>query len=118
METLCKIRDLQRAVNSFEGDFEERYGISLNEAMALCTLSKVERMCPGEVGERKGVPLSNMTKVLGAGEQRGLVGRELCCRDRRQTYYALTPRGRELLGTMNCHAIDIPEALRTWLGMQ
>lgn len=115
METLCKIRDLQRAVNRFEGIFEERYGICLNEGMALCTLSKVERMCPGELGERMGLTPSNMSKVLRSAEEKGLVARELCCRDRRQTFYALTDTGRELLRSVDCQAIEPPELLRDWL---
>ena len=47
MDTLCKIRDLQRAVAHFEGMFEERYGICLNEGMVLCTLSKAGKMSQG-----------------------------------------------------------------------
>ena len=90
MDALCKIRDLQRAVARFEGMFEARYGICLNEGMVLCTLSKVERMCPGELGEAMGLTPSNMSKVLRAAETKGLVARELCCRDRRQTFYSLT----------------------------
>ena len=49
MDRLCKIRDLQRAVMHFEADFETHYGISLNEGMTLCTLSRTERMS-GRVG--------------------------------------------------------------------
>lgn len=116
--TLCRIRDLQRAVNRFEAAFEERYGISLNEAMVLCTLSKSGRMCPGELGERMGLTPSNMSKVLRAAEQKGLVGRELCCQDRRQTFYTLTPQGNERIGSMDCHAIELPDLLREWLGKE
>ncbi len=50
MDKLCRIRDLQRAVNQFEAAFEKRYGICLNEGMTLCSLSKTERLCPGELG--------------------------------------------------------------------
>lgn len=115
-DTLCRIRDLQRAINRFEGLFEERYGICLNEGMALCTLSKAERMCPGELGERMGLTPSNMSKVLRAAEGKGLLCRELCCEDRRQTYYSLTEAGRELLRTMDCRNVELPELLRDWLG--
>lgn len=114
--TLCRIRDLQRAVNRFEAEFEERYGLSLNEAMALCTLSKSGRMCSGELGERMGLTPSNVSKVLRTAEQKRLVQRELCCEDRRQTFYALTPQGNERIGSMDCHAIELPDLLRDWLG--
>ena len=55
MDKLCRIRDLQRAVNQFEAAFEKRYGICLNEGMALCSLSNAERMCPGRLGELLGL---------------------------------------------------------------
>lgn len=115
MDKLCKIRDLQRAVHQFEAAFEKRYGICLNEGMALCSLSKVERMCPGELGELLGLTPSNTSKVLRAVESKGLVNRELCCKDRRQMYYSLTPKGRELLASVSCREVETPEILRCCL---
>ena len=97
MDKLCRIRDLQRAVNQFEAAFEKRYGICLNEGMALCSLSNAERMCPGRLGELLGLTPSNTSKVLRSAESKGLVLRELCCKDRRQMHYSLTTKGRELL---------------------
>ena len=107
MDKLCRIRDLQRAVNQFEAAFEKRYGICLNEGMALCSLSNAERMCPGRLGELLGLTPSNKSK--------GLVLRELCCKDRRQMHYSLTTKGRELLASVSCREIEIPEILRKWL---
>lgn len=36
MNTICKMRDIYKALSIFETAFEEVYGISLNEAMVLC----------------------------------------------------------------------------------
>lgn len=115
MDKLCRIRDLQRAVMRFEADFEAHYGISLNEGMTLCTLSRREKMCPGELGEALGLTASNMSKVLRTVESKGLARREMCCQDRRQFFYSLTPQGRELLGSLDCQSIDLPEPLRAWV---
>ena len=115
MDKLCRIRDLQRAVNQFEAAFEKRYGICLNEGMALCSLSNAERMCPGRLGELQGLTPSNTSKVLRSAESKGLVLRELCCKDRRQMHYSLTTKGRELLASVSCREIEIPEILRKWL---
>lgn len=115
MDKLCRIRDLQRAVNQFEAAFEKRYGICLNEGMALCSLSNAERMCPGRLGELLGLTPSNTSKVLRSTESKGLVLRELCCKDRRQMHYSLTTKGRELLASVSCREIEIPEILRKWL---
>lgn len=115
MDKLCRIRDLQRAVMRFEATFEAHYGISLNEGMTLCTLSKVERMCPGELGEALGLTPSNMSKVLRTAESKGLVAREMCCKDRRQIYYSITPQGGRLLGSLDCSAMELPAPLREWI---
>ena len=45
MEVLCKIRDIYRAIAEFEAQFEQAYGLSLNEGMLLCTL--LVRSCRG-----------------------------------------------------------------------
>ena len=49
MNPLCRIRDIQRAVHQFELCLEERHGICLNEAMALCCLQQNERLASGEL---------------------------------------------------------------------
>ena len=115
MDKLCRIRDLQRAVMRFEADFEAHYGISLNEGMTLCSLSQCEKMCPGELGEALGLTPSNMSKVLRTVESKGLVEREMCCKDRRQIYYSITPQGHRLLGSLDCRAIELPTPLREWV---
>ena len=106
---------MQRAVNQFETAFEKRYGICLNEGMILCSLANAERICPGRLGELLGLTASNTSKVLRSVESKGLVLRELCCKDRRQMYYSLTPKGRELLASVNWHEVETPEILRKWL---
>lgn len=42
MDSLCKIRDIYRAIATFEAEFEKHYNLTLNEGMLLCTLSKAE----------------------------------------------------------------------------
>ena len=38
METLCRIRDIYRAIAEFEVKFMQEFDLSLNEGMLLCTL--------------------------------------------------------------------------------
>ena len=99
----------------FEADFEAHYGISLNEGMVLCSLSRSEKMCPGELGEALGLTPSNMSKVLRTAESKGLITREMCCRDRRQFFYSLSEQGHRLLGSLDCRAIELPAPLQAWL---
>ena len=98
MEKLCRIRELQRAVNRFEAALERSYGICLNEGMALCSLSKAGRLSCGELGEMLGLTPSNTSKVLRSVEGKGYVNRELGTNDKRQMYFSLTEKGRVLLG--------------------
>ena len=75
IKRLCKIRDLQRAVYQFELQFEKLYGISLNEGMALCSLSKTVSLSSGELGELLGLSSSNTSKVICSVEKKGYVER-------------------------------------------
>ena len=70
MDRLCKIRDIQRAVNQFEQGFEKTYGICLNEGMALCSLLKAGSLSSGEIGELLGLTSSNNSKVIGSIEKK------------------------------------------------
>lgn len=40
MNTICKMRDIYKALSIFETAFEEVYGISLNEAMAAMCVAR------------------------------------------------------------------------------
>ena len=116
MEKLCRIRELQRAVNRFEAALERSYGICLNEGMALCSLSKAGRLSCGELGEMLGLTPSNTSKVLRSVEGKGLIRRALGEVDKRQMYFSLTEKGRVLLGSINCEEIETPELLKTLFG--
>lgn len=111
MEKLCKIRDIQRAVNLFEVSFEKLYGICLNEGMALCSLAKAERLSSGELGELLGLTCSNTSKVINSIEKKGLIERVMGRQDKRRMFFSLTPRGQSLLATIKCDQAEIPELL-------
>ncbi|WP_295939377.1 MarR family transcriptional regulator [uncultured Alistipes sp.] len=112
MKKMCKIRDLQRAVNKFETNLEKLHGICLNEGMALCTLSDAKKLSSGELGSVLGLTPSNTSKILRAVEQKGLVARELGSEDKRQMYFSLTGKGRQLLRSIDCEMIEAPEILQ------
>ena len=115
MEKLCRIRDIQRAVLLFEQQFEQRYGICLNEGMALCSLYKTESLTSGELGELMGLTPSNTSKVIRSVETKGLVERIMGEKDKRRMYFSLTPQGRELISSLKCETIEIPPLLEKML---
>jgi len=115
MEKLCRIRELQRAVNRFEAALERSHGICLNEGMALCSLSKAGRLSCGELGEMLGLTPSNTSKVLRSVEGKGYVNRELGTNDKRQMYFSLTEAGRAELERLQPCRVALPELLARFL---
>lgn len=115
MENLCRIRNIQRAVAGFEAQFEKRYGICLNEGMALCSLHKAGNLSSGEIGELLGLTPSNASKVIRSIENKGLIERILGMQDKRQMYFSLTPLGKELILSVKCEEIECSPLLESLL---
>lgn len=115
MENLCRIRNIQRAVAGFEAQFEKKYGICLNEGMALCSLHKAGSLSSGELGELLGLTSSNTSKVIKSIESKGLIERILGMKDKRQMYFSLTPRGKQLILSVKCEEIDFSPFLSSLL---
>ena len=113
MDKLCKIRDIQRAVNQFEQSFDKEYGISLNEGMALCSLLKQGCLSSGEIGELLGLTSSNNSKIMRSVESK--VERVMGTKDRRQMYFSLTPEGKELISAITCEQVEISPLLQKLL---
>lgn len=111
MEKLCKIRDLQRAITQYENLFEKKYGVCLNEGMALCSLKKNEKLSSGEIGALLGLTNSNTSKVIKSIEDKGYVTRVIGDKDKRQMYFSLTAKGFELISSVKCDGVEIPELL-------
>lgn len=112
IKRLCQIRDLQRAVYLFELQFEKKYGISLNEGMVLCSLSKTASLSSGELGELLGLSSSNTSKVICSVEKKGYVGRVVGTKDKRNMYFSLTASGRDLLDNVSDETVEMPDSLR------
>ena len=112
IKRLCQIRDLQRAVYLFELQFEKKYGISLNEGMVLCSLSKTASLSSGELGELLGLSSSNTSKVICSVEKKGYGERVVGTKDKRNMYFSLTASGRDLLDNVSDETVEMPDSLR------
>ena len=95
--TLCKIRDLYRAIAEFESSFSKTYGISLNEGMLLCTLLDKGRMTSSELADALGLSHSKTRQV---GQK-----------DKRQMNFIPTAAGRELITRIKAATFQLPELL-------
>lgn len=115
MDTLCKVRDLYRAIGEFEARFEKAYDLGLNEGMLLCCLTRMERLSSGEIAEQLGLTNSNTSKVIKFLENKGFVRRIMGDNDKRQMYFSLTPAGRAKIAEVEGGDIEIPELLKNVL---
>ena len=111
MEIACLMRDILKALNDFERDFERTHGVCLNEAAVLCSL-KSGRLSASDIAAKVGLTPSHASKVIRSIERKGLVERVLGQQDRRQMYFDLTPCGRERLDGMRCGSVEVPQLLR------
>ena len=61
---------------------------------------------------------SNTSKVISNAEEKGFVSRTLGKHDRRQMYFVLTDRGRELISTINNDEITLDELLEKAISLE
>ena len=74
MNTICKMRDIYKALSVFETAFEEMYAISLNEAMVLCALREAgKEITSTAISERTEMAPSQTSKVIREVEHKGLI---------------------------------------------
>lgn len=115
--TLCKIRDIQKAMEDFARSFEAAHGLSLKEGMLLCCIAETERTA-SELACEIDLSASNCSKVLASAEKKGLVQRHVGLSDKRNVIFNLTNEGKALLTKINNQKLDIPEALAKVLAIR
>ena len=101
------MRDLYRSLALLETRLSETYGLSLNEAMVLCSIGE-ETVMAGVVVERTGLTASHASKMIRSVEEKGLLVRTLGEKDKRQMYFALTDKAKEKLEDIRKHGIENP----------
>lgn len=111
MKNLCRIRDIQRSIATYEMGFEQKFGICLNEGMALCSLNEAQTLTSGQLGDMLGITSSNMSKVLRSIESKGLVQRCVGENDRRQMCFSLTAKGKQLVSGLGCEDARMSDLL-------
>lgn len=112
METLCRIRDVYRAIAEFETRFIEQYDLSLNEGMLLCTLCNTPKMTSGEIAEALGLSASNTSKVIRSVEDKKLITRLIGKEDKRQMYFVLTSAGKLRITAIKESTPEMPTLLQ------
>ena len=112
METLCKIRDIYRAIAEFEVQFTQQYDLSLNEGMLLCTLLNRPKLTSSEIAEALGLSTSNASKVIRSVEDKNLVTRLIGKEDKRQMHFTLTSEGKNRITDIKNAVFEMPDLLQ------
>lgn len=113
MKTICMMRDLYKALASFEAQFEKEYGLTLNEAMILCALQEAgKEMTATDLSARTEMAPSHTSKVIRMVEDKGFIKRELGKKDKRQMYFKLTAEGNNKLKAISLDVLPMPEILQ------
>ena len=112
METLCKIRDVYRAIAEFEVQFTQMYDLSLNEGMLLCTLLTTPKLTHSEIAEALGLSASNTSKVIRSVEGKKLITRLIGKEDKRQMRFSLTTEGKNRISDIKNATFELSELLQ------
>ena len=107
------MRDLCIAISELENSLEERYGVSLNEAMVMCCIGS-DKVAAGDISKATGIRSSNLSKVLRSIEEKGLITRAFGDNDKRQIYFTLTTEAIDRLHALKCDGVRIPDMLKSF----
>lgn len=113
---LCALKGLLRAVSSLEESIRDAYGVTLTEALCLCSIG-AGCTGAGPLGEELTLSASRLSRILTALERKGLVQRNRRSEDRRSWDVEATTEGKALLDRMRAGQIELPEELRVLAGV-
>ena len=110
MECICVIKDIYRAINSFEENFLKTYDLCINEALVLCSLQN-KQLSSSEIAEQAGLKFSHASKIIKSIEDKGLIMRTIGHSDKRYMNFELSPWGKDILQQIEDSPVEIPELL-------
>lgn len=110
IKCICVMRDLFLALSQLEARLLEAYGLTLNEAMVMCSIAG-ETVAAGTIVERTGLTHSHASKVIRMAERKGLLVRTQGEVDKRQMYFALTDEGESCLRRIREQGVEVPPLL-------
>lgn len=117
MIDFCSIKEVQKALNALEENFRSSYGICINEASVMCSLSDC-CLTSSEIAKCADLRASHTSKTIRSVEDKGLIKRKVGKADRRLMRFSLTTKGQDLMQKMKEDDILIPEILKPLLDKQ
>ncbi len=111
---LCALKGLLRLVAGLEEEIMERYGLTLTEALTLCSVGG-GCSSTGDLAAEVALSPSRLSRVLGKLERKGLVERRRRAEDHRNWETEPSPSGRLLLEDMRATGVTVPGPLNAYL---
>jgi DNA-binding MarR family transcriptional regulator len=111
MECICVMKDIYKAISSFEERFLGTFGLCINEAMVLCSLEE-KQLSSSEIAEVAGLKFSHTSKVIRSLENKGYIIRAIGASDKRYMLFYLSNAGKAKVNEIQSQPLDIPELLQ------
>lgn len=112
MEPICRLKDIYKALYSYEKQFAEETGITINEAALLCCLKDDKPKSANELSDFIDLSGSRVSRIIHAMEEKGFISREIGSSDKRQMIFTLTNAGREKIIEMGSFIIDVNSLMK------
>lgn len=109
MESICKLKDIYKALYNFEKEFAEKNGITINEGMILCCLKEGKPKSANELCDFVGLSNSRVSRVINTIETKGFIVREMGLTDKRQMIFTLSESGKAKVKEMLKQDMDFKE---------
>ncbi len=94
---LNRVRQLVRALRTFDRQAQSRYGLGAAQMFILHVLQHDEELSMNELADRTATDQSSASLAVGKLVTEGYVRRSVSEEDRRQVRLSLTPKGRALV---------------------
>lgn len=94
---LASLRRIIRAIDKFSRQLMHQFKLTTPQLVCLRTISRFERITPGELAMSVFLSQATLSGVLDRLEERGLVMRKRDDQDKRRVWLELTDSGRKLV---------------------
>ena len=109
MDSICSLKEIYKSLYNFEHKFQDKYGMTINEAMVLCYLFNGDKKTAGDICEYIGLSASRVSKVINSVEKMGYINRNISVEDKRQMIFSLTATGVRRITEMKSSEFNIDE---------
>lgn len=107
MEPICRLKDIYKTLYSYEKQFSEDAGITINEGALLCCLKDGKSKSANELCDFIGLSGSRVSRIIQTLEDKGYISREIGVADKRKMIFSLTHLGKKKVKQMGDFEIDV-----------